>query len=249
MKKLNNKVAVVTGASKGIGAEIAKSLAAEGAAVLVNYASSREGAENVVNEIVKNGGRALAVQGSVSQQADVDRIFDEAKNAFGGVDILVNNAGVYQFGAIEDVTVEEFNRQFNTNVLGLLLTTKGAVKSFGDKGGSIINIGSLVSRITPPGSSIYTATKGAVDSITQVLSKELGARNIRVNSINPGMVETEGTHSAGLIGSEFQTNAVKSTPLGRTGQPKDIAQIAVFLAADDSQWLSGETIVASGGAR
>lgn len=249
MKKLTNKVAVVTGASKGIGAEIAKRLASEGAAVLVNYASSREGAEKVVDAIVKDGGRAIAVQGSVSQQADVDRIFTEAEKAFGGVDILVNNAGVYQFGGIEDVTVEEFNRQFNTNVLGLLLTTKGAVKSFGDKGGSIINIGSLVSRITPPGSSIYTATKGAVDSITQVLSKELGARNIRVNSINPGMVETEGTHTAGFIGSEFHTNAVKATPLGRTGQPQDIAQIAVFLATDDSRWLSGETIIASGGAR
>ncbi|HTJ49963.1 MAG TPA: glucose 1-dehydrogenase [Cyclobacteriaceae bacterium] len=249
MKKLNNKVAVVTGASKGIGAEIAKRLAAEGAAVLVNYATSKEGAEKVVDAIAKDGGRAIAVQGSVANQADVDRIFTEAKNAFGTVDILVNNAGIYQFGAIEDVTVEEFNRQFNTNVLGLLLVTKGAVKSFGDKGGSIINIGSLVTRITPPGSSIYTATKGAVDSITQVLSKELGARNIRVNSINPGMVETEGTHAAGFIGSEFHTNAVKSTPLGRTGQPQDIAQIAVFLAADDSRWLTGETIIASGGAR
>ena len=249
MKKLNNKVAVVTGASKGIGAEIAKRLAAEGAAVLVNYATSKEGAEKVVDAIAKDGGRAIAVQGSVANQADVDRIFTEAKNAFGTVDILVNNAGIYQFGAIEDVTVEEFNRQFNTNVLGLLLVTKGAVKSFGDKGGSIINIGSLVTRIAPPGSSIYTATKGAVDSITQVLSKELGSRNIRVNSINPGMVETEGTHAAGFIGSEFHTNAVKSTPLGRTGQPQDIAQIAVFLAADDSRWLTGETIIASGGAR
>ncbi|HEY8937935.1 MAG TPA: glucose 1-dehydrogenase [Cyclobacteriaceae bacterium] len=249
MKKLNNKVAVVTGASKGIGAEIAKRLAAEGAAVLVNYATSKEGAEKVVDAIVKDGGRAIAVQGSVAEQADVDRIFTEAKNAFGAVDILVNNAGIYQFGAIEDVTVEEFNRQFNTNVLGLLLATKSAVKNFGDKGGSIINIGSLVTRITPPGSSIYTATKGAVDSITQVLSKELGARNIRVNSINPGVVETEGTHAAGFIGSEFHTNAIKSTPLGRTGQPQDIAQIAVFLAADDSRWLTGETIIASGGAR
>jgi 3-oxoacyl-[acyl-carrier protein] reductase len=249
MKKLNNKVAVVTGASKGIGAEIAKRLAAEGAAVLVNYATSKEGADKVVDAIAKDGGRAIAVQGSVADQADVDRIFSEAKKAFGAVDILVNNAGIYQFGAIEDVTVEEFNRQFNTNVLGLLLATKGAVKNFGDKGGSIINIGSLVTRITPPGSSIYTATKGAVDSITQVLSKELGARNIRVNSINPGMVETEGTHAAGFIGSEFHTNAVKSTPLGRTGQPQDIAQIAVFLAADDSRWLTGETIIASGGAR
>lgn len=249
MKKLTNKVAVVTGASKGIGSEIAKGLAAEGASVVVNYASAKEGAEKVVEEIVKNGGRAIAVKGNVSQQADVDQIFNEARKAFGSVDILVNNAGVYQFTPIEDVTVEEFNRQFNTNVLGLLLVTQGAVKQFGDKGGSIINISSTVTRITPPGSSIYTATKGAVDSITQVLSKELGARNIRVNAINPGIVETEGTHSAGFIGSEFHTNAVKSTPLGRTGQPNDIAPIAVFLASDDSRWLTGETIIASGGVR
>jgi 3-oxoacyl-[acyl-carrier protein] reductase len=249
MKKLTDKVAVVTGASKGIGAEIAKSLAAEGAAVIVNYSSAKEGAEKVVADIVNNGGRAIAVQGNVSQPADVDRLFSKAQKTFGGVDILVNNAGVYQFGAIEDVTVEEFNRQFNTNVLGLLLVTKGAVKSFGDKGGSIINISSTVTRITPPGSSIYTATKGAVDSITQVLSKELGARNIRVNAINPGLVETEGVHSAGIIGSEFHTNAIKSTPLGRTGQPNDIAPVAVFLASDDSRWLTGETILASGGVR
>ncbi len=249
MKKLTNKVAVVTGASKGIGAEIAKQLAAEGAAVIVNYSSAKEGAEKVVADIVSKGGKALAVQGDVAKQTDVDRIFAETQKAFGGVDVLVNNAGIYQFGAIEDVTVEEFNRQFNTNVLGLLLVTKGAVKSFGDKGGSIINISSTVTRITPPGSSIYTATKGAVDSITQVLSKELGSRKIRVNSINPGIVETEGTHTAGFIGSEFHTNTVNSTPLGRTGQPNDIAPIAVFLASDDSRWLTGETIIASGGVR
>lgn len=249
MKKLINKVAVVTGASKGIGAEIARSLAAEGAAVVVNYASAADGAEKVVQDIVNNGGRALAVKGNVASPSDVDHIFERANQEFGGVDVLVNNAGVYQFGAIEDVTVEEFNRQFNTNVLGLLLVTKGAVKSFGEKGGSIINIGSTVTRITPPGSSIYTATKGAVDSITQVLSKELGSRKIRVNAINPGMVETEGTHSAGLIGSEIQANSVSVTPLGRTGQPKDIAPVAVFLASDDSRWLTGETIIASGGLR
>jgi 3-oxoacyl-[acyl-carrier protein] reductase len=249
MKKLTNKVAVVTGASKGIGAEIAKSLASEGAAVIVNYSSAKEGADKVVAEIVSNGGRALAVQGDVAKQADVDRIFNEAKKTYGGVDVLVNNAGVYQFGAIEDVTVEEFNRQFNTNVLGLLLVTQAAVKGFGEKGGSIINISSTVTRITPPGSSIYTGTKGAVDSITQVLSKELGARKIRVNSINPGMVETEGTHTAGFIGSDFHKNAVAQTPLGRTGQPNDIAPIAVFLASDDSRWLTGETIIASGGVR
>ncbi|MHA4739143.1 glucose 1-dehydrogenase [Dyadobacter sp. MSC1_007] len=249
MEKLTNKVAVVTGASKGIGAGIAKGLAAEGAAVVVNYASAKEGADKLVSEIIKEGGKAIAVQGDVSQQADVDRIFDEAVGAFGGVDILVNNAGVYQFGGIEDVTVEEFNRQFNTNVLGLLLVTKGAVKSFGDKGGSIINIGSTATRITPPGTSIYTATKGAVDSITQVLSKELGSKKIRVNSINPGMVETEGTHTAGLIGSDFHINAEKTAPLGRIGQPNDIAPIAVFLASDESRWLTGETIIASGGVR
>lgn len=249
MKKLANKVAVVTGASKGIGAEIARGLAAEGASVVVNYASAKEGAEKVVADIVSQGGKALAVQGDVSKPADVDRIFTEAQKAFGSVDVLVNNAGVYQFGLIDDLTVEEFNRQFNTNVLGLLLVTKGAVKSFGDKGGSIINISSTVTRITPPGSSIYTATKGAVDSITQVLSKELGGRKIRVNAINPGIVETEGTHTAGFIGSDFQKNAVTQTPLGRIGQPNDIAPVAVFLASDDSRWLTGETIIASGGMR
>lgn len=249
MEKLSNKVAVVTGASKGIGAGIAKGLAAEGAAVVVNYASAKEGAEKLVSEIIHEGGKAIAVQGDVSQQADVDRIFSEAQQAFGSVDILVNNAGVYQFGAIEDVTAEEFNRQFNTNVLGLLLVTKGAVRSFGEKGGSIINISSTVTRITPPGSAIYTATKGAVDSITQVLSKELGPKKIRVNAINPGMVETEGTHTAGFIGSDFHANAEKTAPLGRIGQPDDIAPIAVFLASDDSRWLTGETIIASGGIR
>jgi len=249
MKKLVNKVAVITGASKGIGAGIAKDLAAEGASVVVNYASSKEGAEKVVAEIVNNGGRAIAVQGDVSKAADVERLFDETKKAFGTVNILVNNAGVYKFTGIEEVTEEEFHRQFNTNVLGLLLATKGAVKNFGENGGSVINIGSVVSSITPPGSSIYTATKGAVDSITHVLSKELGPKNIRVNSINPGMVETEGTHSAGFIGSEFQLNAVKTTPLGRIGQPGDIAPLAVFLASDDSYWLTGETLLAGGGVR
>ncbi|HWD89898.1 MAG TPA: glucose 1-dehydrogenase [Mucilaginibacter sp.] len=249
MKKLANKVAVITGASKGIGAGIAKDLAAEGAAVVVNYASAKEGAEKVVAEIVANGGRAIAVQGDVSKSADVERLFDETKKNFGGIDILVNNAGVYKFGGIEEVTEEEFHRQFNTNVLGLLLATRSAVKSFGENGGSVINIGSVVSRITPPGSSIYTATKGAVDAITHVLSKELGPKNIRVNSINPGMVETEGTHSTGIIGSEFEENAVRNTPLGRIGQPTDIAPLAVFLASDDSRWLTGETLLAGGGTR
>jgi 3-oxoacyl-[acyl-carrier protein] reductase len=249
MKKLDKKVAVVTGASKGIGAEIAKGLAAAGASVVVNYSSAQEGADKVVSEIQKNGGQAVAVQGDVSKQADVDRIFSEAEKAFGGVNILVNNAGIYKFGAIEEVEAEEFHRQFNTNVLGLLLVTKGAVKSFGDKGGSIINISSTVTRITPAYSSIYTATKGAVDSITQVLSKELGGRNIRVNAINPGMVETEGSHAAGFIGSDFHHAAVKQAPLGRIGQPDDISPIAVFLASDDSKWLTGEVILASGGIR
>lgn len=249
MKKLIEKVAVVTGASKGIGAGIAKGLAAEGAAVVVNYSSDKTGAEKVVADIVSNGGKAVAVQGNVSNQADVDKIFAEATQNFGGVDILVNNAGIYQFTPIEDVTAEEFHRQFNTNVLGLLLVTKGAVKSFGDKGGSIINISSTVTRITPPGSSIYTATKGAVDSITQVLSKELGPKKIRVNAINPGMVETEGAITAGFIGSEFQAELEKTTPLGRIGQPDDITPIAVFLASEDSKWLTGETIIASGGMR
>lgn len=249
MKKLAEKVAVVTGASKGIGAEIAKSLAAEGAAVVVNYSSSKTGADKVVAEIVANGGKAVAVQGDVSKQEDVDKIFAEAEQNFGGVNILVNNAGVYQFGAIEDINAEEFHRQFNTNVLGLLLATKGAVKSFGDKGGSIINISSTVTRITPPQSAVYTGTKGAVDSITQVLSKELGSRKIRVNAINPGMVETEGTHTAGFIGSDFQAELEKNVPLGRIGQPGDIAPVAVFLASDDSAWLTGEIIIASGGLR
>ncbi|RYY35621.1 MAG: glucose 1-dehydrogenase [Sphingobacteriaceae bacterium] len=249
MKKLVNKVAVVTGASKGIGAGIAKSLAAEGASVVVNYSSSKEGADKVVAAITAEGGKAIAVQGSVAIAADVDRIFDEAQKAFGAVDILVNNAGVFKFTPLEDVTEDEYHRQFNTNVLGLLLASKAAVKSFGDKGGSIINISSTVTRITPPGSSIYTATKGAVDSITQVLSKELGHKNIRVNAINPGMVETEGSISAGFIGSDFHHEAVKSTPLGRIGQPDDIAPIAVFLASDDSRWLTGEILLASGGVR
>jgi|SRR3569833_419005 len=249
MKKLANKVAVITGASKGIGAGIAKDLAAEGAAVVVNYASSKEGAEKVVADIINNGGRAIAVQGDVSKSADVERLFDETKKAFGAVDILVNNAGIYKFGGIEEVTEDEFHRQFNTNVLGLLLATRSAVKSFGENGGSVINIGSVVSRITPPGSSIYTATKGAVDAITHVLSRELGPKNIRVNSINPGMIETEGAHTAGIIGSDFQAFAEKGAALGRIGQPEDISPLAVFLASDDSRWLTGETLLAGGGTR
>lgn len=249
MKKLVDKVAVVTGASKGIGAGIAKSLAAEGAAVVVNYASAKDGAEKIVAEIVNNGGRAVAVQGDVSNAADVERLFTEAENAFGRIDVLVNNAGVYKLSGIGEINEEDFHWQFNTNVLGLLLATQGAVKRFGEKGGSVINIGSVVTRITPPESAIYTATKGAVDAITQVLSKELGPKKIRVNSINPGMVETEGSIAAGFIGSDFHAHTEQITPLGRIAQPQDIAPLAVFLASEDSGWLTGETLLASGGIR
>jgi 3-oxoacyl-[acyl-carrier protein] reductase len=249
MSKLTGKVAIVTGASKGIGADIAKGLAREGASVVVNYASSKEGADKVVDEITKAGGKAVAVQGDVAKEADVNRIFAEAKKAFGQLDILVNNAGVYQFAAIEEVTTELYNRIFNTNVLGTLLATREAVKLFGDNGGSVINIGSAVTELNVPTSSVYTATKGAVDSITAVLSKELGPKKIRVNSINPGMIETEGVHAAGFIGTDFQKNFEAQTPLGRIGQPADITPLAVFLASSDSGWLTGETLVASGGLR
>jgi 3-oxoacyl-[acyl-carrier protein] reductase len=249
MSKLKNKVAVVTGASKGIGAAIAKGLAAEGASVVVNYASSREGADRVVAEIAAAGGKAIAVQGDVAQAADVKRIFEETKTAFGRLDILVNNAGVYQMEPLEAITETEFHRQFNINVLGLILATQEAVKHFGAEGGSVINIGSTVTSLQPPNSAVYTATKAAVDSITVVLSKELGPRKIRVNSINPGMVETEGVHSAGFIGSDFEKWAVSQTPLGRLGQPSDIAPVAVYLASDDSGWLTGERLQASGGMR
>jgi 3-oxoacyl-[acyl-carrier protein] reductase len=249
MSKLSNKVAVVTGASKGIGAGIAKGLAAEGAAVVVNYASSKEGAERVVADIVKAGGKALAVQGDVSKASDVQRIFAETKKAFGRLDVLVNNAGVYQFAALGEITEDQFHRQFNTNVLGLILATQEAAKLFGPEGGSIINIGSTASRLTPATTAVYTATKGAVDAVTHVLAKELGPRRIRVNSINPGMVETEGTHTMGVIGSDFQKQLEAQTPLGGIAQPADIAPIAVFLASQDSGWLTGETLLASGGLR
>jgi 3-oxoacyl-[acyl-carrier protein] reductase len=249
MSKLNNKVAIVTGASKGIGAGIAKGLAAEGAAVVVNYASSKEGADRVVAEIVGKGGKAIAVQGDVSKLADVQRLFGETKKAFGRLDVLVNNAGVYQFAALEEISEEHFHRQFNTNVLGLILATQEAAKLFGPEGGSIINIGSSASSLTPPTTAVYTATKGAVDAVTHVLAKELGPRKIRVNSINPGMVETEGTHAMGVIGSDFQKQLEAQTPLGGIAQPEDIAPIAVFLASTDSGWLTGETLLVSGGLR
>jgi 3-oxoacyl-[acyl-carrier protein] reductase len=249
MSKLAGKVAVVTGASKGIGAGIAKGLAAEGAAVVVNYASSKEGADRVIAAIRDKGGQAIAVQGDVARAADVQRIFAETKKTFGRLDVLVNNAGVYQFAELGEITEEQFHRQFNTNVLGLLLATQEAVKHFGPEGGSVINIGSTASRLTPPSTAVYTATKGAVDAVTHVLAKELGSKKIRVNSINPGMVETEGTHAIGVIGSDFQKSFEAQTPLGRIGQPEDIAPIAVFLASQDSGWMTGETLLASGGLR
>jgi 3-oxoacyl-[acyl-carrier protein] reductase len=249
MSKLSNKVAIVTGASKGIGAGIAKGLAAEGAAVVVNYASSKEGADRVVAEIVGKGGKAIAVQGDVSKVSDVQRLFAETKKAFGRLDVLVNNAGVYQFAALGEITEEQFHRQFNTNVLGMILATQEAEKLFGSEGGSIINIGSTASSLTPPTTAVYTATKGAVDAVTHVLAKELGPKKIRVNSINPGMVETEGTHTMGVIGSDFQKQLEAQTPLGGIAQPEDIAPIAVFLASQDSRWLTGETMLASGGLR
>lgn len=247
MSDLKGKVAVVTGASKGIGASIAKALAKAGAAVVVNYSSSKEGADRVVAEIAGKGGKAVAVQGDVSKAADVQRLFKETKKAFGSLDVLVNNAGVFQFEPLEAATETEFHRQFNTNVLGLILATQEAVKHFGPEGGSVINIGSVASDQTPPMSVIYSATKGAVDAITGVLAKELGAKKIRVNSINPGGVETEGTHTAGIVGSDFAKDMVARTPLGRFGQPDDIAPVAVFLASSDSGWLTGEVIHASGG--
>jgi 3-oxoacyl-[acyl-carrier protein] reductase len=249
MGKLTNKVAIVTGASKGIGAAIAKSLAAEGASVVVNYASSKEGAEKVVAEITGKGGKALAVQGDFSKQADISKVFAETKKAYGRLDTLVNNAGVYEFLPLEQVTEESFHTTFNLNVLGLILSSQEALKYFGPEGGSIINIGSVASRTHPPTSTVYSATKGAVDSVTGVLANELGPKKIRVNSINPGMVETEGVHTAGFIGSDFQKELETRTPLGRIGQPKDIGPIAVFLASDDSSWLTGELILAGGGLR
>jgi 3-oxoacyl-[acyl-carrier protein] reductase len=248
MSRLKNKVAVVTGASKGIGAGIAKGLAAEGAAVVVNYASSRAGAEQVVKEITGKGGKAIAVQGDVAKAADVERLFAETQKAFGRLDVLVNNAGVYAFTPLEEVKEAEFHRIFDTNVLGTILATREAAKYLGE-GGTVINIGSVVSRLTPPGSVVYTATKGAVDAVTHVLARELGPKKIRVNSINPGGVETEGFHAAGFAGSDFEKAMVAQTPLGRMGQPQDIAPIAVFLASEESGWLTGETLLASGGMR
>jgi 3-oxoacyl-[acyl-carrier protein] reductase len=246
-KKLAGKVAVVTGASKGIGAAIAKHLAAEGASVVVNYASSKAGADKVVAAIASAGGKAVAVQADVSKSADIGKLFSETKKVFGHVDILVNNAGIYEFGPLESVSEEHFHKQFNLNVLGLLLTTQEAVKHFTPAGGSVVNISSVVGRHPLPGASVYSATKAAVDAITKSLAKELGPKKIRVNSLNPGMIETEGVHSAGFIGSDFQKQVVAQTPLGRIGQPDDVAKVAVFLASDDSGWVTSETLLVSGG--
>jgi 3-oxoacyl-[acyl-carrier protein] reductase len=249
MNRLKGKIAVVTGASKGIGAAIAEHMAAEGAAVVVNYASSKAGADAVVKRITQKDGRAIAVQADVSKPEDIQRLFAETKKAFGKLDILVNNAGIYEFAPLEAVTPEHFHKQFNLNVLGLLLTTQEAVKHFGSAGGSIVNISSVVATLAPPTGSVYSATKAAVNTITKSLAKELGPRAIRVNAINPGMVETEGTHGAGITDSDFRKETEKQTPLGRIGQPEDIAPAAVFLASAESAWITGETLYISGGLR
>lgn len=246
-QKLGGKVAVVTGASKGIGASIAKYLAAEGAAVVVNYASSKAGADKVVAEITGKGGKAIAVQGDVSKKADIERLFAETKKSYGTVDVLVNNAGIYEFSPLENVTEEHFHKQFNLNVLGLLLTTQEAVKHFPATGGSIVNISSVAGPRPVANASVYSATKGAVDSITKALAKELGPKKIRVNSLNPGMVETEGVHAAGIAESDFRKQIEATTPLGRIGQPDDIGKVAAFLASDDAGWVTGETLFVAGG--
>jgi 3-oxoacyl-[acyl-carrier protein] reductase len=245
--KLAGKVAIVTGASKGIGAGIAKQLAAEGASVVVNYSSSKQGADQVVNEISKRGGKAIAVQGDVAKKKDVENLFAETKKAFGRLDILVNNAGVYQFGPLEEATEDVIQRQFGINVFGLISATREALKYFGAEGGSVINIGSSITSLTPPATVVYTATKGAVDAITRVLAKELGPRKIRVNSINPGVIETDGYKSQGFSGSDFEKQAVAQTPLGRTGQPRDVAPAVAFLASSESGWITGEILQVSGG--
>ncbi len=245
---LKNKVALVTGASKGIGAAIAKHLGAAGASVVVNYSSSRTAADRVVNEITSAGGKTIAVQADVSKPDDVVRLLAETKAAYGKLDVLVNNAGVYEFGALEEITVDHFQRQFGLNVLGLLLTTKEAVALFPAEGGRVINISSAITRLNPPHTAVYTATKGAVDSISRVLAKELGPRKIRVNAINPGLVETEGTHTASIIGSDMAEGVIAQTPLGRIGQPDDIAKAVVFIASDEGSWITGEVINVSGGA-
>jgi 3-oxoacyl-[acyl-carrier protein] reductase len=248
-RKLDGKVAVVTGASKGIGAGIAKQFAAEGASVVVNYASAKQDADRVVDEISKRGGKAIAIQGNVANKAEVERLFAETEKAFGKVDILVNNAGVYEFVPLEEATEEQFHRMFNVNVLGMLLATQEALKHFNSDGGSIINIGSLASSLTPPTAVVYNATKGAVDAVTRTLAKELGARKIRVNAVNPGMVVTEGAVAGGFTEGDFRKTLESQTPLGRIGQTEDIAPAAVFFASDDSAWITGETLLIAGGLR
>jgi 3-oxoacyl-[acyl-carrier protein] reductase len=248
-KKLAGKVAVVTGASKGIGAAIAKQLASEGAAVVVNYSSSKSGADKVVDEIKASGGKAIAVQADAAKKTDIDRLFGEAKKAFGRLDVLVNNAGIYEFSPLDSITEEHFHKQFNLNVLGVILAAQAAAKLFDSAGGSIINLSSVVSTLAFPNASVYSGTKGAIDSITRSLASELGPRAIRVNAIRPGMVETEGTHAAGIEGGDMQKQVKAQTPLGRLGQPEDIAGTAVFLASTDSSWITGETFVISGGFR
>ena len=247
--KLDGKVAIVTGASKGIGAGIAKQLAAEGASVVVNYASSREGADRVVDEIKKQGGTATALQADLANKADIERLFEEAVKEFGRIDILVNNAGVYEFLPLDEVTEEHFHHQFNVNVLGLILTTQQAARHFGPEGGSIINIGSVAGTSAPPTTSVYSATKAAVNAVTRSLASELGPRGVRVNAVNPGMVETEGVHAAGFAESDFRKSVESQTPLGRIGQPADIAPIVAFLASSDASWITGETYHVSGGFR
>jgi 3-oxoacyl-[acyl-carrier protein] reductase len=248
-KKLAGKVAVVTGASKGIGAEIARRLADEGASVVVNYSSSKEGADRVVADIVGKGGKAVAVGANLAKKADIQRLFGEAKKAFGRLDILINNAGAYEFAPLAEVTPEHFHKLFDLNVLGLILSTQEAAKHFGPEGGSIVNISSVVSTSAPPTASVYSATKAAVDAVTRSLAKELGPRKIRVNSINPGMVETEGFHAAGIADSDWRKQIEMQTPLGRIGKPQDIAPAAVYLASSDAAWVTGETHYISGGLR
>jgi len=247
--KLNGKIAIVTGASKGIGAGIAKELGAEGASVVVNYASAKQGADRVVDEINKGGGKAIAIQGNVVKKGEVERLFTEAEKAFGKIDILVNNAGVYEFVPLEEVTEQQFHRMFDTNVLGMILATQEALKHFNADGGSIINIGSLASSLTPPTAVVYNATKGAVDAITRTLAKELGPRKIRVNSINPGMVITEGAVAGGYTEGDMRKTFESLTPLGRVGETDDISPAAVFFASDNSKWITGETLLIAGGLR
>jgi 3-oxoacyl-[acyl-carrier protein] reductase len=248
-EKLKGKVAVVTGASKGIGASIAEHLAAEGASVVVNYASSKAGAEGVVKRINEKGGKAIAVQGDVSKPDDIKRLFAQTKAAYGKVDVLVNNAGIYEFSPLGAITPEHFHKQFNLNVLGLILTTQEAVKHFGPTGGSIINISSIAGPMPVKQASVYSATKAAVDAVTVALSQELGPKKIRVNSLNPGMVETEGLHAGGLAESDFRKMLESQTPLGRIAQPEDIARAAVFFASDEAGWVTGQTLILSGGQR